>query len=57
MSDAPRLAVVVVSFEARETLLAGLAALRAHAVLALELVVVDNASTRRLRRRRARARP
>lgn len=45
MSDAPRLAVVVVSFEARETLLAGLRALRAHASLPLELVVVDNAST------------
>ncbi len=45
MSDAPRLAVVVVSFEARETLLAGLDALRAHASLPLELVVVDNAST------------
>ena len=45
MSDAPRLAVVVVSFEARETLLAGLDALRAHASFPLELVVVDNAST------------
>ena len=45
MSDAPRLAVVVVSFEARETLVAGLAALRAHASFPLELVVVDNAST------------
>ena len=45
MSDAPRLAVVVVSFEARETLLAGLGALRAHASFPLELVVVDNAST------------
>jgi hypothetical protein len=45
VSDAPRLAVVVVSFEARETLLAGLAALRAPASFPLELVVVDNAST------------
>ena len=45
MSDAPRLAVVVVSFEARETLVAGLAALRAPASFPLELVVVDNAST------------
>ena len=45
MSDAPRLAVVVVSFEARETLLAGLDVLRAHASFPLELVVVDNAST------------
>jgi GT2 family glycosyltransferase len=42
---APRLAVVVVSFEARETLLAGLGALRAHSSFPLELVVVDNAST------------
>jgi N-acetylglucosaminyl-diphospho-decaprenol L-rhamnosyltransferase len=45
VSDAPRLAVVVVSFEARETLLTGLHALRARASLPLELVVVDNAST------------
>jgi GT2 family glycosyltransferase len=45
MSAAPRLAVVIVSFEARETLLAGLGALYAHATLPLELVVVDNAST------------
>jgi GT2 family glycosyltransferase len=45
VSDKPRLAVVVVSFEARETLLAGLDALHAHASLPLELVVVDNAST------------
>ncbi len=45
MSDAPRVAVVVVSFEAREALLAGFGALRAHASLPLEIVVVDNAST------------
>jgi hypothetical protein len=45
VSDTPRLAVVVVSFEARDTLLAGLHALRAHASFPLELVVVDNAST------------
>jgi hypothetical protein len=37
-------AVVVVSYEARETLLASLAALREHAGLPVELVVVDNAS-------------
>jgi N-acetylglucosaminyl-diphospho-decaprenol L-rhamnosyltransferase len=40
----PGLAVVVVSFEARETLLAGLDVLRARASLPFELVVVDNAS-------------
>lgn len=45
MSASPRVAVVVVSFEAREALLAGLGALRAHASLPLEIVVVDNAST------------
>ena len=45
MSGTPRVAVVVVSFEASETLLAGLDALRSHASLPLELVVVDNAST------------
>jgi len=45
VSGAPRLAVVVVSFEARETLLAGLLALREQASFPLELVVVDNAST------------
>jgi N-acetylglucosaminyl-diphospho-decaprenol L-rhamnosyltransferase len=45
VNGAPRLAVVVVSYEARETLLASLGALHAHASLPLELVVVDNAST------------
>ena len=35
----------MVSYEARETLLAGLDALRTHASFPLELVVVDNAST------------
>jgi len=45
VSDDPRLAVVVVSFEGRETLLAALDSLRAHAVLPHEIVVVDNAST------------
>jgi N-acetylglucosaminyl-diphospho-decaprenol L-rhamnosyltransferase len=45
VSGPPRLAVVVVSFEARETLLLGLEALRAHASLTLEVVVVDNASS------------
>jgi GT2 family glycosyltransferase len=45
VSDAPRVAAVVVSFEAREALLAGLGSLRTHAGLPLEVVVVDNAST------------
>lgn len=45
MSEAPRVAVVIVSFETRESLLAGLDALRAHASLPIETVVVDNAST------------
>jgi hypothetical protein len=45
VSGAPRVAVVVVSFEAREALLAGLASLRAHASLPIETVIVDNAST------------
>jgi N-acetylglucosaminyl-diphospho-decaprenol L-rhamnosyltransferase len=44
VSEAPRVAVVVVSFESRETLLACLRSLRAHASLPLETVVVDNAS-------------
>jgi N-acetylglucosaminyl-diphospho-decaprenol L-rhamnosyltransferase len=45
VSGAPGLAVVVVSFEARETLLAGLDLLRTHVSLPFELVVVDNASS------------
>ena len=45
MSGTPRVAVVVVSFEARETLLAGLDSVRTHASVPLELVVVDNASS------------
>ena len=45
MSDTPRVAVVIVSYEAREALLAGLDSLRAHASLPIETVVVDNAST------------
>ena len=45
MTEAPRLAVVVVSFEAGEALLAALASLRAHASIPLRVVVVDNAST------------
>jgi N-acetylglucosaminyl-diphospho-decaprenol L-rhamnosyltransferase len=45
VSAAPRLAVVIVSFEGRDTLLAGLDALRTRASFPLEIVVVDNAST------------
>jgi len=45
VSGTPRVAVVVVSFEARETLLAGLDSVRTHASVPLELVVVDNASS------------
>jgi len=45
VTEAPRLAVVVVSFEAGEALLAALASLRAHASIPLRVVVVDNAST------------
>jgi hypothetical protein len=41
---APRLSAVIVSFEAREALLAALASLRAHAPAPMETVVVDNAS-------------
>ena len=44
MSDAPRAAVVVVSFEARDALLAALASVQAHAGLPVETVVIDNAS-------------
>jgi hypothetical protein len=44
VSDAPRVAVVIVSFEAREALLACLASLRTHASIPIETVVVDNAS-------------
>ena len=45
MSVAPRVAVVVVSFETRDTLVAGLGALERHAGLPIETVVVDNASS------------
>jgi GT2 family glycosyltransferase len=45
VSDAPRVAVVVVSYEARESLLASLESLRRHASIPIETVVVDNAST------------
>jgi GT2 family glycosyltransferase len=44
MSEAPRVAVVVVSFGTRETLLAGLDALTANSGETVETVVVDNAS-------------
>jgi N-acetylglucosaminyl-diphospho-decaprenol L-rhamnosyltransferase len=45
MSATPRVAVVIVSFEAREALLTALASLRAHVSLPVEVIVVDNAST------------
>jgi GT2 family glycosyltransferase len=45
MSAVPRVAVVVVSFETRDTLLAALAPLHAPGSTGVELVVVDNAST------------
>ena len=44
MSGSPRVAVVIVSFATRDTLVAGLDALAANAGLAVETVVVDNAS-------------
>jgi GT2 family glycosyltransferase len=44
VSAAARLVVVVVSYEARESLLGCLRALREHAGLGVEIVVVDNAS-------------
>jgi GT2 family glycosyltransferase len=44
VTGAPRAAVVVVSFEARDVLLAALASVRAHAGMPVETVVVDNAS-------------
>jgi len=44
MSEAPTIAVVVVSFETRTTLLDGLTALERNAGIAIETVVVDNAS-------------
>jgi N-acetylglucosaminyl-diphospho-decaprenol L-rhamnosyltransferase len=44
MSQAPTIAVVVVSFETRTTLLDGLTALERNAGIAIETVVVDNAS-------------
>ncbi len=44
MSDSPKVAVVIVSFAARDTLVAGLEALEANAGLAVEALVVDNAS-------------
>jgi N-acetylglucosaminyl-diphospho-decaprenol L-rhamnosyltransferase len=42
---APRVAVVIVSYEGREALLASLQSLRLHATIPIETVVVDNAST------------
>jgi GT2 family glycosyltransferase len=44
MSQSPKVAVVIVSFATRDTLVAGLEALEAHAGLPVETVVVDNAS-------------
>jgi N-acetylglucosaminyl-diphospho-decaprenol L-rhamnosyltransferase len=41
----PRIAVVTVSYEGREALLASLDSLRLHATIPMEAVVVDNAST------------
>jgi GT2 family glycosyltransferase len=45
VSDAPRVAVVIVSFEAREALLASLESLRLRPSIPIETVVVDNASS------------
>jgi N-acetylglucosaminyl-diphospho-decaprenol L-rhamnosyltransferase len=45
VSGDPRMAVVIVCFEAREPLLAALESLRRHGSVAIETVVVDNAST------------
>ena len=45
MTEGPKLAVVIVSFETRDTLVEGLAALEGSAGLQVETVVVDNAST------------
>ena len=45
MSEGPRLAVVIVSYETSDTLLEGLAALERGTGLAVETLVVDNAST------------
>jgi len=44
MNGVPRVAVVIVSFETRETLLDALASLQANAEMKLDVVVVDNAS-------------
>jgi GT2 family glycosyltransferase len=45
VTDAPRVAVVIVSYEGRDALLACLESLRRHAPTPTEIVVVDNAST------------
>ena len=45
MTEGPKLAVVIVSFETRDTLLEGLAALDRNAGLQVETLVVDNASS------------
>jgi N-acetylglucosaminyl-diphospho-decaprenol L-rhamnosyltransferase len=44
LRDAPRVAVVIVSYEGREALLASLESLRRHASTPTEVVVLDNAS-------------
>ncbi len=45
MTEGPKVAVVIISFETRDTLVAGLAALEGSVGLPIETAVVDNAST------------